>query len=381
MKINKKSRIITLLGMQIALASSALAQGSSGVGGGGFTESEMKGFMSVLVNYFETKDYSSLFPEVDNWEKKSNQRFSKFISNIEPKIVHHPVYFPAGVERDCVSQVETQSDGSVTRRWFECNAERVPESKLENQPKLYMLLAHEAFIHAGIERPGDANVPSTYEVSSRFLNRQNLTLETIQRYVPGSQSSAKSLIPRLSKEELLHAWSSPYRYEVTINAPFGPTICTAITEEKLLLTNTKNPETGMLEHQLQERVISTNCSESLFRQNALSFSHYASFLTKKDEKMVTEHVSIRYLMERADSFRICNAPLEAIKISTSLTSNFLGCRYYIEAGTQMGAVTRSRKSGRLLLGEEKTKMLVSYATVLTKRLMSPIQVDRIQSEN
>jgi hypothetical protein len=169
----------------------AMAQAGSGVGGGGFTEPEMKGFMNILSDYFATKDYSALFPEVVKWEQKSNLRMSEFIKTIEPKVVNHPVYFPAGIERDCVSYFETQ--GTPTRRWFECNAARIPESKLENQPKLYGLLAHEVFVQAGIEKAGDANVPSTYEVSSKFLDKRNLTLETIQRYVPGPSEATTSV--------------------------------------------------------------------------------------------------------------------------------------------------------------------------------------------
>jgi hypothetical protein len=143
----------------------------------------MKGFMNILSDYFANKDYSGLFPEVVQWEKQNNLRMAAFIKTIDPKVVNHPVYFPAGVERDCVSYVD--GNPPKIRRWFECNSARVPEAKLENQPKLYALLAHEIFVQAGIEKAGDANVPSTYEVSSRFLDKRNLSLETIQRYVPG----------------------------------------------------------------------------------------------------------------------------------------------------------------------------------------------------
>jgi hypothetical protein len=179
----KTKNVIGMFVGLLALSGVAHAQ-SAGVGGGGFTEPEMKGFMNILSDYFANKDYSGLFPEVVQWEQKNNSRMADFIKTIEPKVVNHPVYFPAGVERDCVSYV----DGTPpkVRRWFECNSARVPESKLENQPKLYALLAHETFIQAGIEKAGDVNVPSTYQSSSKFLDKKNLSLETIQRYVPGA---------------------------------------------------------------------------------------------------------------------------------------------------------------------------------------------------
>ena len=174
----------------LALSGVAHAQ-SAGVGGGGFTEPEMKGFMNILSDYFATKDHSVLFPEVLQWEQKNSARMSEFIKTIEPKVVNHPVYFPAGVERDCVSYIRTAAPKPI-QRWFECNAARIPESKLENQPKLYALLAHEIFVQAGIEKAGDANVPSTYESSSKFLDKRNLTLETIQRYIPGAAKPVAS---------------------------------------------------------------------------------------------------------------------------------------------------------------------------------------------
>jgi len=184
-------KMYKLMMLAVLMPVLALAQAGSGVGGGGFTEPEMKGFMNILSDYFATKDYSALFPEVEQWERKNNSRMSEFIKTIEPKVVNHPVYFPAGVERDCVSYVDGVPP--KVRRWFECNSARVPEAKLENQPKLYLLLAHEIFIQAGIEKAGDASVPSTYESSSKFLDKKNLTLETIQRYVPGPSEETTSV--------------------------------------------------------------------------------------------------------------------------------------------------------------------------------------------
>lgn len=193
----KTKKMIKLLLTLAAVPILAQAQ-SAGVGGGSFTEAEMKGFMSILSDYFATKDYSVLFPEVVQWEKQRNTRMANFIKGIEPRVVDHPIYFPAEVERDCVSYAEDVPP----IRWFECNSARIPESKLENQPKLYALLAHEIFVLAGIEKAGDANVPSTYQSSSKFLNRTNLSLATLHRYVPGRQNtqSSSSSIPQILKD-------------------------------------------------------------------------------------------------------------------------------------------------------------------------------------
>jgi len=164
----------------LLIAGSAYAGGGGGhVGGGNFTEAQLKDFMGELAIYFQDPQSKELFPEVSEWEKQTNNQFSDFIKKIEPKVVDKKVYGPFGEERDCVSMV----DGDL--KYFECNKAKLPEAKLENQPVLYAVLLHEAFIHAGIEKPTSEILPSNYPVSSRIGNTKNLSLVTYKKWVPG----------------------------------------------------------------------------------------------------------------------------------------------------------------------------------------------------
>jgi hypothetical protein len=149
------------------------------VGGGNFTEAQMKDFLGEISKYFNDPQSRTLFPEVDAWEKQSGKSFTLLVNEIEPKVVDHAVVGPFGEDRDCVSKIQ----GNL--KYFECNRARVPEATLENQPLLYTILLHEAMVHAGIEKPTVETVPSKYPVSSRIGNTNNLSLVTYQKWVPG----------------------------------------------------------------------------------------------------------------------------------------------------------------------------------------------------
>jgi hypothetical protein len=198
MKFSIKKRwvlsVILISGSLMSLSLSALATGgSSSVGGGSFTEIQLKEFRDELVTYFSATQVDQLFPEVRSWEEEHQQKFSDFISVISPVVVEYPVYGKFGELRDCSGKIKKNKNGDVVQRWFECSRNRIPENKLENQPLLYALIAHEIFVQAGLESSELPSVPSQYPMSSKFLDTHNLNLVTVsyQKYVPMKNKSEK----------------------------------------------------------------------------------------------------------------------------------------------------------------------------------------------
>lgn len=187
MKIKNKIAELTAIGLMIG--SSAFAQTGGSVGGGRFSEVQLKGFMTKLETYFRSEDSHTLFPEVREYNLTHQPNFAQLVASIEPKVVSHAVY-SHGEERDCVSMIEGN------RRYFECNEAKLPEATLNNQPLLYSLLAHEAFVHAGLEHPSNT-VVSEYPLAKRFLDTKNLSLVsyTVQEWQPRFRTSDKPTDP------------------------------------------------------------------------------------------------------------------------------------------------------------------------------------------
>ena len=193
MKFKSTALAGILLATQLTVSTAAHAQGSASVGGGNFTEANMKDFLGELSKYFADSQSAKVFPEITAWEQSKGIRFSNFIQTIEPKVVDTKVYGPFGEERDCVSKI------SADVRYFECNRARIPEAKLENQPLLYVILLHEVLVQAGIEAPTAEVVPSKYPISARMGNTQNLSLVTYQKWVPGKLKTAYDPVQDINK--------------------------------------------------------------------------------------------------------------------------------------------------------------------------------------
>jgi hypothetical protein len=126
------------------------------------------------------------------------------MSSVSFKVINSKVYFN-GEERDCVPN---EKDGV---RWIECDANYIPENRVENQPVLYSFLLHEIYVYAHIEKARNSRVPSTYEESSKLADTANLSLVTQEVWTPGHRKARPVCTVKLWEPSVAHHNTHIYR--------------------------------------------------------------------------------------------------------------------------------------------------------------------------
>lgn len=159
----------------------AFAQGQSGVGGGNWTEAKIKNQMQDMIPYLNSQQGQLDFEEIVKYNKAHpEETFDQIIRYTNPVLIDGPKQQKFDKERDCRAHIE------VGNRYFECNANALPELTHDNAPDFSRFWFHEALVQVGLEKDMGPNVPSTYTISSRL----EFHLETFQKWMPGKEEQS-----------------------------------------------------------------------------------------------------------------------------------------------------------------------------------------------
>ena len=254
---------------QVAKTNPSLTDGGH-VGGGEITETDLQTLLNSIDSFIETPDGKKAFPEVVQFDAQmsgeagrtqypdlSPVTFHQLMTHIHPVLKAEEVRDSFGVVRTCVSHPD------LNARYFQCDSRKLPKYNDDNYRRVAVLMLHEVFFQAGIEKAISEDIPSEYFASSRI----------------------KDLMHRELKDEWQFSFDHPGINDGAIKLMAQGTILRSkTTGEKLFLVSGKARGLGQQQQRcendpllLEERIKSDSLAFGLVSGNQKTYNVFSEF--------------------------------------------------------------------------------------------------------